>query len=305
MSLRLSITNRVLKLTVKRHLSRARVPARIRRRFEWDCWLFLRRPRGYWTKPTEFRFGEFRRPGLLAGANEGQDGVLLYLHGGAFIFGSPATHSRFAAAIAGPLNLTAALPDYRLAPEYPYPAAREDVLNAYRALLQKGCAPDRIVIAGDSSGGCLALGLLADILALDLPRPAGVAALSPITDLTFSGRSISENAESDVILPAAQNELVASYYLDGTDRADPGVSPLFADFTGAPPLFFQFSKSEILRDDSLRLIDRLRNEGLDIRQHVLDDAPHVAAMFNGRFPEADEALRNLMAFVAGCLTREV
>jgi epsilon-lactone hydrolase len=148
-------------------------------------------------------------------------------------------------------------PDYRLAQEAPLPAARDDAVAAWDALMAEGHGPGDIVLAGDSAGGGLALGLLSELCARATP-PAGVVAFSPWTDLTFSGASVAENAARDPLLPAARAaELVGM--IAGADADDPRLSPLFAAYSGGVPVLIQASRTEILRDDAVRMADRLRD----------------------------------------------
>ena len=144
-------------------------------------------------------------------------GVLLYFHGGGYVFGSPKTHRAMLARLAGLTGMRACLPTYGLAPERPFPAAIEDARTAYTGLLASGVSADQIVIGGDSAGGGLVLALLGDICARGLAKPAAVFAFSPLTDLTFSGDSFRTNANSDVVLPASRAQEMVGMYLQGAD----------------------------------------------------------------------------------------
>ncbi len=226
------------------------------------------------------------------------DRTLLWLHGGAFMGGSPRTHARLIARIAGRARLEAYAPDYRLAPEHPFPAAAQDARTAFDALVARGHAPGDILIGGDSAGGNLALGLLAGLLG-DGIRPAGVVALSPVTDLTFSSTSVAENRDHDPLLPASRTDEVRRAYLAGADPTDPRASPLFADFPDPPPVFLQVGAREILRDDSRRMAERLRAAGGAVTLDEWPDAPHVFTMFDAYLPEAREGLRRIGRFIDG------
>ena len=224
------------------------------------------------------------------------DRAILWLHGGAFVAGSARTHAGMLARLAGATGLEVTLPDYRRAPEYPFPAANDDARAAFDALVARGIAPDNIVIGGDSAGGNLAFGLLAELLA-DGIRPAGAVGLSPVTDLTFSGAAITENVDSDTMLPAARHGDVHRYYLPGTDPADPRASPLFADYPDPPPVFLQYSAIEILRDDSRRLVEKLRAAGGAVVADEWPDTPHVFTLFAPYVPEAREGLARAARFI--------
>lgn len=226
------------------------------------------------------------------------DRALLWFHGGAFVAGSPQTHLGMVARLARDARLEAFMPHYRRAPEDPFPAAVEDARAAFDALLARGLSAGNIVIGGDSAGGNLVLGLLAGLLA-DGIRPAGLVAMSPATDLTFSSPSLVENARRDSMLPAERQGDINVYYLAGADPADPRASPLFADFPDPPPVFLQYSASEILRDDSRRMAERLRSFGGDVTCDEWPDTPHVFTLFAGWVPEAREGIARAARFIDG------
>ena len=162
--------------------------------------------------------------------------VVLYLHGGGYVIGSPRSHRHLAAAIAGAAGASALLLDYRLAPEHPFPAAVEDATAAYRWLLYQAIAPERIVIAGDSAGGGLTVATLLALREARVPLPAGGVCISPWVDLTCSGASYRTMAEADPIVRRAGVEEMALAYLGATSPRTPLASPLFADLRGLPPL---------------------------------------------------------------------
>ncbi|MCB1348776.1 MAG: alpha/beta hydrolase fold domain-containing protein [Maritimibacter sp.] len=226
------------------------------------------------------------------------DRALLWFHGGAFVAGSPRTHAAMLARLARATGLEVVLPDYRRAPEHPFPAAPDDARAAFDALVARGIAPEGIVIGGDSAGGNLAFGLLAALLGEGI-RPAGVVGMSPVTDLTFSGASIVENAVTDTMLPADRQGDVPRYYLAGADPTDPRASPLFADFPAPPPVFLQYSASEILRDDNRRLVEKLRAAGGTVVADEWPDTPHVFTLFAAYVPEAREGLARTARFMNG------
>jgi acetyl esterase/lipase len=231
---------------------------------------------------------------------EGSDDrkVILYLHGGAFVAGSARTHRHLAAALAAAAGARAVLPDYRLAPEHPFPAALDDALAVYRHLLGAGHAPDSIAVAGDSAGGGLAFALLLCAACQGLPRPACAAGFSPWVDLTASQSSLRRNARRDAMLPAGRAAEVARLYLGAHDPADPLASPLFGAWRDPPPALIMASRSEILLDEAVGLAEALRGGGGDVRLELWRGVPHAWPIFMGLLPEADAAVAHAGAFFA-------
>ncbi|WP_165775668.1 alpha/beta hydrolase [Paramylibacter kogurei] len=223
-------------------------------------------------------------------------GALLYIHGGGFVFGTPEMYRHLAADIAGQMGMMAYLPKYRLAPENPYPDGINDIKAAYQALLDAGINPKSIVIGGDSAGGCLMLLLLSHLLENDLPLPACCFAISPVVDLTFSSESIKKNARADCVLPAKRADFLCKLYFSDNDPADPKVSPITADFTGAPPILLHASSKEILRDDSIRMTKRLVQQKVEVRTKFWQNNYHVFHILRGRVKEADQAVSEIAKF---------
>lgn len=229
--------------------------------------------------------------------------VLLFLHGGGYVAGSPKVYTHLLARLARLTQMTVCAPEYRKAPEHPFPAAFDDAVAAFHALLRRGYPPENIVIGGDSAGGGLALALLARLNAEGL-QPNSVFVFSPFVDATFSGASIDENAAADPVLPPERKEQMAQWILDGHDPKDPRISPLFASFKPPlPPVFLQASETEILRDDTVRMADLLRAAGAEVTVDLWPDPPHVWVFFARLLPEAKEALRRVAAFVRGNVAR--
>ncbi|WP_339109103.1 alpha/beta hydrolase [Thioclava sp. GXIMD4216] len=240
--------------------------------------------------------GQVAALSVRAGAITDYDHVVLYLHGGAYLAGSAWHYRGLAGEISRHLGCEVVLPEYRLAPDHPLPAAPEDALAAWDGLLAKGFRPDRIAIVGDSAGGGLALVLLAALCARGTP-PGATCVMSPWTDLTGQGASMRDNAEADPILPPEQFGTLVDCLLAGMDPEDPQVSPLYSRFEGAGPVLIQHSLTEILCDDSLRMADRLRGFGVEVTVQSWPDTPHVWQMFARYLPEAEEAIEDLSRFI--------
>lgn len=214
---------------------------------------------------------------------------VLYLHGGGYCLGSPTSHVGMVARLAKRAGAVAILPDYRLAPEHPYPAAVDDCVAVYRALLEE-IDPTTLAIAGDSAGGGAALATLCRLRDAGDPLPAASYLLSPWTDLTASGNSMTAKADADPMLRETFLREAAGLYAAATPLDDPGLSPIFADLTGLPPTLIQTGTDEILLDDTTRLAERLEAAGVDVTVEVADDLWHVYPAFAGFMPEATAAL---------------
>jgi len=193
--------------------------------------------------------------------------VILYLHGGAFFMGSPASYRNRAMRLSYRCNAEVYVPDYRLAPEHPYPAAFDDALAAWKFV--KGFRPNApIFVAGDSAGGGLGLSLLVRVRDLGMAMPDGAFLLSPWTDLTVSGASVDGNRSQDLWFTRRHLEIWAGHYAAGADRRSPYVSPVFAEVSGLPPLLLLVGQHELLLDDALRVRDAATSAGTDVRLHL-------------------------------------
>ncbi len=295
MSRRLALFNLLAKALFKPLLRHQKSIARARFGFLWTTRLLTRLPAHTAIIQDAVLPGEWVWSGKVR-----HRGVILYLHGGGYIMGSPQTHRAMVARLSRLSGLRAFVPDYRLAPEHPFPAALQDARVAWDRLLALGYRPGEIVIGGDSAGGGLALALLAQICQAGHP-PRALFAFSPWTDLTLSGGSMTENAEADVLFPAYRAEELRDMIVPSEKAADPAMSPLFAKFPSCPSVFIQCSQSEILRDDSLRMGKRLRGFGAEMTLHCLPGRPHVWQLFDRLLPEARQALRETAAFIVATL----
>lgn len=232
----------------------------------------------------------------------GARGFLLYLHGGAYVTGSPRSHRALTSRLAKSARVCVAAPDYRLAPEHPYPAAVDDALAAYRGLLDQDVSANKIIIAGDSAGGGLALALALRLKSEPLPQPAGIVCLSPWTDLTMSGESVSSRANQEVMLSRQLGMDSAAQYLSGQDPKLPQASPLYADLGGLAPLLIQVGGQEILHDDSTRLAQRASAQGVPVTLQIWPRLWHVWQLHGGLMPESDAAIAAIADFIHARLT---
>ncbi|GGO26441.1 alpha/beta hydrolase [Microbispora rosea subsp. aerata] len=239
------------------------------------------------------------RPALdLTPATAAGRGRLLHFHGGGYILGSPGTHAGFTAQLARRAGLRATSLDYRLAPEHPFPAAVDDGLAAYRALLDAGVRPEELVLAGDSAGGGLVVATLVAARDAGLPQPAGAVVFSPWVDLTLGGESMRTKKDADPIFTPEAIRAYVAPYLGGQDPAHPLASPVFADLRGLPPLLVQAGSNELLLDDAVRLAGRAAADEVDVTLRVWPRVPHVFQVHFGSLDEADEALDEAALFLS-------
>jgi epsilon-lactone hydrolase len=227
------------------------------------------------------------------------DRHILYLHGGGYVIGSPSLYRHLTWRLAKAAHARLLAIDYRLAPEYPFPAALDDATAAYKWLLKSGADAREIAIIGDSAGGGLVFALL--LRCRDdgrVPLPAAVVALSPWTDLALTGASLEENVVADPFLDANGIPPIAEYYLAGADPRNPYASPLYGDPAGLPPALIQVGSDEVLRDDATRMADRLRVAGCEVVLEIWPRMPHVWHLFASVMPEARHAITRIGSFVA-------
>ncbi|MEL7154009.1 MAG: alpha/beta hydrolase [Pseudomonadota bacterium] len=304
MSLRLRLLNLGLRLLVKPKLKRMHQPHQLRDSLERDAARYFRLADGCHVVDDLIR-----RPGKPAsvGMIEAQwvslgrpdrRRVILYFHGGAYIAGSHRTHRHLGAALAGAAGVRAILPDYRLAPDHPFPAAIEDALSSYQHLLNAGYDSSEIAVAGDSAGGGLAFALVLRLMQEELPAPACVVGFSPWVDMTGESPALETNAGRDAMLPSNRLEDAVSFVLNGHDPRDPLASPALGDWVDPPPSMIMASKHEILLNDAKLLAERLRKAGGDVTLELWRHTPHAWPIFVGRLPEADQAVQSAGAFIA-------
>ncbi len=262
-----------------------------------------RPPTGALLVPAGMRVEELRTDGGLsfdvidraAPRSEAPATVVLYLHGGGYFFGSPKTHRQVIIGMAKAFEGPAFGLDYRLAPEHPFPAAVEDATQAYRWLVTQYPAA-KVVLAGDSAGGGLALVTALWARDTGVKAPAAIVAFSPWTDLAITGASVEANAKSCAMFTPKGTRAGAALYLAGADPRDPRASPLYADLAGLPPLLLFASRHEILLDDTVRLAERAKAAGVSVEVVLRDRLPHVWPIFVRLLPEGREALATVTDF---------
>ncbi len=227
------------------------------------------------------------------------DEVILHLHGGWFNFGSAQAFRHLVGQIAGATSVGAFIPDYRLAPEHPFPAAMQDAETCFGGLVALGYS--RIAVTGDSAGGCLALLLLSLLQAQAASKstslPVGAVALSPVTDLALTGDSWTSRAEADPFFTKPQATDLVAAYLAGHDPADPAVSPLYGDLQNLPPIRIHVGDDEVLLDDSRRYVDHAVAAEVDARVDVWECMAHGFLSGIGKLDASAQALQQIAGFL--------
>ena len=227
--------------------------------------------------------------------------TVLYFHGGVYVLGDAALSADLAAQVGRRTSAKAISVDYRLAPEHPYPAAVDDALAAYEALLQSGTDPADVIFAGESAGGGLAVVTMVNARDRGLPLPAAAYAMSPYVDLTLSGETVKSRRDADPLLsPEALSARVADY-TSGQDAGLPLISPIFADLSGLPPLIIQVGSHEVLLDDALRLARTAALADVEVTLDVVPGVPHVFQAYHPILDEAAAALDRAGQFLSARL----
>ncbi|MFA5436141.1 MAG: alpha/beta hydrolase [Candidatus Neomarinimicrobiota bacterium] len=222
-----------------------------------------------------------------------EDRVLLYLHGGGFVFGLTPMHLKMAAALALLLNTRILMPDYRLAPEHPFPAAPDDCEKVYLWLLKQGIPAGNIVLAGDSAGGNLVLSLMMKVRDNGAALPAAAALLSPAVKL---GGGTSRPEFRDPLLPPKAMQFYTRSYVGKHDPRDPLISPLYGDLRALPPLLIHAGEDEILCDDARQLAEKARAAGAEAKLEIFPRMWHVWQLFPA-LPQARQSLDAIAAFL--------
>jgi|RhiMethySRZTD1v2_1073278.scaffolds.fasta_scaffold223238_2 monoterpene epsilon-lactone hydrolase len=231
-------------------------------------------------------------------ADDARDDVaIVYFHGGGYVMGSLNSHRGHCARISQVARARVLSIDYRLGPEHPHPAAVEDAVAAVRFARASGFAPKRTAVAGDSAGGGLTLATLLALRDAGDPAPAAGLCISPWTDLALTGETLRTKAAEDPMVRGVDLQLMVDAYLAGQDAKHPLASPLYADFSGLPPLLIQVGSAEILLDDAVRVAERARAAGVAVELRVWQDMIHVWHAFAPILPEGQQAVEEMAAFL--------
>jgi acetyl esterase/lipase len=229
--------------------------------------------------------------------------AVLYFHGGVYVMGDAFLAAELASQVGRRTDAKVISVDYRLAPEHPYPAAVDDALAAYEALLDNGTAPSDIAFAGESAGGGLAVATLVNARDHGLPLPAAALVMSPYADLTLAGTTMETRREADPLLSREALQARIPDYTAGQDAALGLISPIFADLSGLPPLIIQAGTHEVLLDDAVRLAQRAVTADVEVTLDITPGVPHVFQAYHAILDEATAALnragRLLSAHLAG------
>ena len=232
-------------------------------------------------------------PVIIAYPPESSGDVIIYGHGGGFCVGSADARRKLGGHLARHLGAEVVITDYRLAPEHPFPAAIEDSVAVYRSLLAERGGKGRILIAGDSAGGNLAIATTLKLRVLGEPLPAGIIAFSPWLDMEHTGEAIETNAGTDTLVNRAMLEGLAATYLGGASPTDPLANPLKADLAGLPPVYLNAGSSEALLSDTTRFAEAAEAAGVSVTMSIAEGMQHVFPCLAGRAKVADDELARI------------
>jgi len=294
MSVRAEIMRLFLRIVVRPNVQSNASLDRVRRHVAFLTRCVPRPPRS--TKTAKVDAGGVPAALITTPASR-PDRHVLYLHGGAYIFGSPPLYRDMTWRIANQTRACILCLDYRLAPEHPFPAALDDAVAAYRWMLENGADPRHVAIMGDSAGGGLLLAALMRLRDEGAPLPAAAVAVSPWTDLALTGETLRTNAARDPLIPIAHAQRGVALYLGSADPRHPHCSPLYGDPCGLPPLLIVVGEDEVLRDDAVRMAERMQAAGCDVTLDVWPRMFHSWAMLVRLLPEAKATVARTCAFV--------
>ncbi len=294
LSLRARLVRPFLRIVVKRGFSADSTVEAARLRLKRMGWLVPYPPRG--TETITLDAGGVKAERIATSASR-HDRHILYLHGGSYVAGSPGLYRDLTWRLASLCRARVLCIDYRLAPEHPFPAALDDAMASYRWLLAQGADPRCIALMGDSAGGGLALALMLRLRDEGTALPAAAVVVSPWTDLALTGESYRTNAAIDPLLPAELAPSVVELFLDGADPRNPYASPLYGDPAGLPPSLILVGGDEMLRDDGVRMADKMRAAGCRVEIEVWPHMWHVWHLLVRVMPEAQDAIARMAIFM--------
>ncbi|HEY4345149.1 MAG TPA: alpha/beta hydrolase [Parvibaculum sp.] len=294
-------------MSIQLYLMRPLLRFQIKRRFKKNPDVFLLRPimeealGMQKAPPADIAFDQTTLGGVpterISAPGSRANAAIFYIHGGGWVAGSPKNHRPLTWRLSRQLGVPVYAPDYRLAPEHPFPAGLDDCLAAWRALLDTGLPASSIVIGGDSAGGNLTLALALRLKDEGLPLPAALVCLSAATDLASTGSSFTTNAKADALFIPEMMGTVEARYFPGGDARNPYLSPLYGDVAGLPPTLFQVGATEMLLDDSTRMAEKMKAAGIAVTLEVWPKVWHVWQLMADQLPEGEKAIQNIVAFV--------
>ena len=287
-SIRATLLKPVLRQVVRRMVN-VNIPVKTQRQ-RFDRYLGgSPTPRGIRREQLNLSFGNAE---WVTPAKPEMGRVMLYLHGGGYIVGSAHAYASITTRYAKRLNCPVLVPDYRLAPEHPHPAALEDALEAYQYLLKEGYKPENILLAGDSAGGGLSTALLLKLRDDSLPLPVACFVISPLLDLTYSGDSMQSKAKADPVLNEPWLQAGAKAYCGGASATEPYISPLFSEPSGLPPILIHVGSEEVLLDDSRRFLEKARRVGVPLQLDTWEGMWHDWHGMAMLLPEGRQAIKD-------------
>jgi epsilon-lactone hydrolase len=252
----------------------------------------------------QIQIGQIEVEKYILKAGVSDPNVMLYLHGGGYVSGSYESHRGFVSTLCKKLCVNAYSINYGIAPENPYPEGLDDVFDTYDWMLnERQILPEKIIIAGDSSGGGLALALIHRLMTRNFPLPRGILCFSPWTDLRFTSETHITKADEDPLMLVEFCRSCADAYRNNADKENPEISPILADFAGFPPTFIQVGSREILLNDSVHVAEAMKEKGVKVVLDVWEGLFHAFLMFiafpviGKRVPEFKQAMNNVKDFV--------
>jgi epsilon-lactone hydrolase len=255
--------------------------------------------------PKGIEFQEIEIGGITAEwlipVSRSTDAVIVHLHGGGYVSGSPELHRMLTSQLSKCLGARVLVPNYRLAPEYPFPAALDDSLAVYHSLVSEGHDPAGIVLSGDSAGGGLALATVMCLRDAGEPLPAAVVCMSPWTDLELKNPSCTEKADDEALLTVPVLEAWALEYAGGAGLGDPLLSPVNGNYSGFPPMLIQVGSEELLLDDARLVARKAEAAGVRVELRIWEGLWHVWQVLGSLVPENEATFAEIGGFLRRCL----